>query len=52
MNITLDFESADKFSDFVLETAGPVQTVLANQTHKRRGLKAISEAAKKYANST
>ncbi len=47
MNMTLDFESADEFSDFVLEIAGPVQTVLANQTHKRRGLKAISEAAKK-----
>ena len=54
MNITLDFESADEFTDFVLETAGPVQTVLANQTHKKRGeiLKAITEAAKKYANST
>lgn len=54
MNITLDFESADEFTDFVLETAGPVQTVLANQTHKRRGeiLKAITEAARKYANST
>jgi len=54
MNITLDFESAYEFTNFVLETAGPVQTVLANQTQKRRGeiLKAITEAAKKYANST
>ena len=50
--MTRDFESADEFSDFVLEIAGLVQTVLANQTHKRRGLKAISEAARKYANST
>jgi hypothetical protein len=50
----LILSQADEFSDFVLETAGPVQTVLVNQTHKRRGeiLKAISEAAKKYANST
>jgi enediyne biosynthesis protein CalE5 len=51
MNVPFDFESADDFTNFVLETAGPVQTMLANQTHKRRGevLKAIIEAAKKYA---
>ncbi len=53
MNVPFDFESADDFTNFVLETAGPVQTILPNQTHERRGeiLKAITEAAKKYANS-
>lgn len=50
----LAIEKMNITPDFVLETAGPVQTVLANQTHKRRGeiLKAITEAARKYANST
>lgn len=51
MNITLDFGSADEFTDFVLETAGPVQTILANQTHEKRVevIRAITEAARKYA---
>jgi ubiquinone/menaquinone biosynthesis C-methylase UbiE len=50
-NVPLDFESADDFTNFVLETAGPVQTILANQTYRRKEeiLKAITEAAKKYA---
>ncbi|MGH9911521.1 MAG: class I SAM-dependent methyltransferase [Nitrososphaeraceae archaeon] len=54
MNVSLDFESADDFTTFVLETAGPVQTILANQTSERRGviLGAITEVAKKYAHST
>jgi ubiquinone/menaquinone biosynthesis C-methylase UbiE len=54
MNITLDFESADEFTNFVLETSSSVQTTLANQNHEKRRelIKAITEAAKKYANST
>ena len=36
MNITLDFESADEFTNFVLETSGSAQTTLANQTHEKR----------------
>ncbi len=54
MNITLDFESADEFTNFVLETSGSVQTTLANQSHEKRRelIKAITEAAKKYTNST
>jgi ubiquinone/menaquinone biosynthesis C-methylase UbiE len=54
MNVSFDFESADDFTTFVLETAGSVQTILANQTSERRGeiLGAITEVAKKYADST
>jgi ubiquinone/menaquinone biosynthesis C-methylase UbiE len=54
MNVSFDFESADDFTTFVLETAAPVQTMLANQTSERRGeiLGAITEVAKKYADST
>jgi enediyne biosynthesis protein CalE5 len=29
MNVTFDFESADEFTNFVLETADPIQTILA-----------------------
>ena len=48
MNVSFDFESADDFTTFVLETAGPVQTILANQTFERREeiLGAITEVAK------
>jgi enediyne biosynthesis protein CalE5 len=51
MNVTFDFESAGEFADFVLETDGSVQSILANQTHEKRGevIKAITEAARKYA---
>jgi hypothetical protein len=51
MNVTFDFESAGEFADFVLETDGSVQTILANQAHEKRGevIKAITEAARKYA---
>jgi ubiquinone/menaquinone biosynthesis C-methylase UbiE len=51
MNVLLDFESADDFTNFALETAGPVQTILASQSHRRKEeiLKAITEAVKKYA---
>jgi hypothetical protein len=54
MNVSFDFESADDFTTFVLETVGPVQTILANQTseRKREILGAITEVAKKYVDST
>jgi ubiquinone/menaquinone biosynthesis C-methylase UbiE len=54
MNVSFDFDSADDFTDFVVETAGPVQTILANQTQERRReiLKAITEAAMEYADDT
>jgi ubiquinone/menaquinone biosynthesis C-methylase UbiE len=50
-NVPLDFESADNFTNFALETSGPVQTILANQSYRRKEeiLKAITEAGKKYA---
>jgi ubiquinone/menaquinone biosynthesis C-methylase UbiE len=51
MNLSLDFESADEFTNFVIAIAAPVQTILAKQSHERKEeiLKAITEAAKKYA---
>ena len=51
MNLSLDFESADEFTKFVIAIAAPVQTILAKQSHERKEeiLKAITEAAKKYA---
>jgi ubiquinone/menaquinone biosynthesis C-methylase UbiE len=51
MNVTLDFESAGEFTNFVLETDGSVQTILTNQKHEKREevAKAITEAARKYA---
>jgi hypothetical protein len=35
MNVTLDFESAGEFTNFVLETDGSVQTILTNQKHEK-----------------
>lgn len=54
MNISFVFNSADDLTDFVVETAGPVQTILTNQTQERRReiLKAITEAAMEYADDT
>ena len=51
MNVSFDFDSPDDFTDFVLETSGSVQTILANQTHEKKVdvLKAVTEAARKYA---
>jgi ubiquinone/menaquinone biosynthesis C-methylase UbiE len=51
MNLSLDFESADEFTNFVIAIAAPVQTLLAKQSHERKEeiLKAVTEAAKKYA---
>ena len=51
MKVSFDFDSPDDFTTFTSETAGPLQKMLANQTseRKREILKAITEAAKKYA---
>ncbi|MGH9951988.1 MAG: hypothetical protein ACRD5J_10205 [Nitrososphaeraceae archaeon] len=51
MKVSFDFDSPDEFTTFTSETAGPLQKMLANQTseRKREILKAIVEAAKKYA---
>jgi len=51
VNVTLDFDSAGEFTDYVLETSGSIQTILANQTHEKKVdvIKAITEAARKYA---
>ena len=51
MHVSFDFDSPDKFTTFTSETAGPLQKMLANQTHERKEeiLKAITEVAKEYA---
>jgi hypothetical protein len=51
MNISFDFYSPNEFTTYVIETAGPLQSMLANQTHERKEeiLKTITEVAKKYA---
>ncbi len=43
--------AAGEFTDYVLETSGTVQTILASQTHEKIAevIKAITEAARKYA---
>jgi enediyne biosynthesis protein CalE5 len=37
MNVSFDFESSSVFANFVLETSGLFQTILANQTHEKKG---------------
>ena len=51
MNVSFDFYSPNEFTTYVIETAGPLQSILANQTHERKEeiLKAITEVAIKYA---
>jgi ubiquinone/menaquinone biosynthesis C-methylase UbiE len=51
MNVTLDFGSSEAYANFVHETAGPLQTMLAKQTQDRRQeiLESIAESARKYA---
>jgi ubiquinone/menaquinone biosynthesis C-methylase UbiE len=50
VNVTLDFDSAGEFTDYVLETSGSVQTMLANLTYEKKVkvIKAITEVARKY----
>jgi hypothetical protein len=51
LRVSFDFDSPDDYTSFTSETAGPLQKMLANQTNGRKEeiLKAITEAAKKYA---
>ena len=51
MNVTFDFVSTGEFADFVLETDGSLQSILANPAHEKREkvIKAITEASRKYA---
>jgi ubiquinone/menaquinone biosynthesis C-methylase UbiE len=51
MNVTFDFDSPVDFTTYVHETAGPLQAILSNQTQQRKEeiLKAVTEAARKYA---
>jgi enediyne biosynthesis protein CalE5 len=53
VTVSLDFDSAGEFTDYVLETSGSVQTMLANLNHEKKleVIKAITEAARKYADS-
>ena len=54
MIVSFDFESSRVFTNYVIETSGLFQTILANQTHEKKEeiLKAINEAAIEYADST
>jgi hypothetical protein len=51
MNVTFDFDSAEAYTNYVYETASPLQAILAKHTHERSKaiLKSVTEAAKKYA---
>jgi ubiquinone/menaquinone biosynthesis C-methylase UbiE len=51
MDVTFNFDSAESYTDYVYETAAPLQALLANQTQERREeiLKAITESAREYA---
>ena len=51
LDMIFDFESAEAFTNFVCETAAPIQAALSNQSKERRTeiLKAIAESAGKYA---
>ena len=45
-----NFDSADDYTNFVYDTAAPVQAILSNQPQERRKeiLRAVTEAASKY----
>jgi enediyne biosynthesis protein CalE5 len=51
MIVTFHFDSAEAFTNYVYETAAPIQAILSNQTEERRKeiLGAVTEAARKYA---
>ena len=51
MNVTFDFGSSKEYASFVLETAGPLQEILSNESSERRQkiLEAVSESARKFA---
>lgn len=50
INVIFDFDSADAFTNFIYETASPIQAILAHQTVERRKevLSAVTEAVRKY----
>jgi SAM-dependent methyltransferase len=54
MNVAFDFDSAEAYTNFVYETAGPLHAMLANVAQERREeiLKAVTESARKYADSS
>ena len=54
MNVSFDFESPDDFTDFITETAGPLQKMLVDQAMQRKKviLRAITIAARNYADKT
>src|ERR687898_2080155 len=55
LDMIFDFESAEVFTNFVCETAAPIQVALSNQSKERRTeiLKAITdEAANRYGDNT
>lgn len=51
LNMILDFDSAEAYTNFVSETAAPIQTILSNQSQEKRKeiLRAITEAARNHA---
>ena len=54
MTVSFDFESPDDFTDFITETAGPLQKMLVDQGMQRKKeiLRAITIAAINYADKT
>ncbi|CAN5604234.1 hypothetical protein BH23THE1_BH23THE1_23750 [soil metagenome] len=53
-NMIFNFNTAEEFTNFVCETASPVQAVISNQPQERRQqlLKSVTEAANKHADKT
>ena len=54
-DMIIDFESAEAFTNFVCETAAPIQAILSNQSQERRNeiLKVITDkVANRYADKT
>lgn len=51
LNMIFDFDSAEAYTDFVCETAAPIQVILSNQSQEKRKeiSRAITEAARNYA---
>ena len=50
LDMVFNFDSADDYTNFVCETAAPVQAILSNQLQERRKeiLQAVTEAASRY----
>jgi ubiquinone/menaquinone biosynthesis C-methylase UbiE len=54
INVSFDFDSAEAYTSFAYETAGPLHAMLANETQERREqiLEAVTESARKYADNS